>query len=54
MTIEITGASVRRRSFLAAAGLALLLGVAPSGFAKAAPSGELVILQWHTGSDLDT
>jgi ABC-type glycerol-3-phosphate transport system substrate-binding protein len=54
MTIEITGVPVRRRSFLAAAGLALLLGVAPSGFANAAPSGELVILQWHTGSDLDT
>jgi multiple sugar transport system substrate-binding protein len=54
MTLAITGAPVRRRSLLAAAGLAMLLGVAPAGFANAAPSGELVILQWHTGSDLDT
>lgn len=49
---QISG--IPRRSILAGLSFALMASVAPGMAVAQDVSGELVILQWHTGADLDT
>lgn len=53
MTAHSSAVSVRRRTLLAGAALALLLGIAPSSVLAQDISGELVILQWQGGTEAD-
>ncbi len=53
MTItSTTMPAIRRRSVLAAAGLALMLSASPAAMAQDV-SGDLVILQWQGGTDAE-
>ncbi|MEO5806699.1 extracellular solute-binding protein [Devosia sp.] len=51
MSMEFNLGGISRRALLAAAAATALLGFASS--AMAAPTGELVLLNWNGGSDLD-
>ena len=54
MTGDISAVAVGRRTLLAGAAVALLLGVAPNGAALAEDiSGELVIMQWQGGVEAE-
>ena len=53
MTAQTSAATVRRRTLLAGAAMALLLGIAPSSAFAQDISGELVILQWQGGTEAE-
>ena len=53
MTAHTSAATVRRRTLLAGAAMALLLGIAPSSALAQDVSGELVILQWQGGTEAE-
>ena len=53
MTAHTSAAPVRRRTLLAGAAMALLLGIAPSSALAQDISGELVILQWQGGTEAE-
>ena len=53
MTAHNSAAPVRRRTLLAGAAMALLLGIAPTSALAQDVSGELVIMQWQGGTEAE-